>query len=86
MFSRDNFFKRKFSDLMGQTVVSWQEKTVQGPPFEIRATQAGVYFTGRLDGEISTEQDLSNFAELVSDSWMEHQKLAPKLSRTLSGH
>ena len=86
MFTRDNFVKRKFSDLDGRTVISWQEKTIQGPPFEIRSTQAGVYFTGRLDGEITTEKDLEAFAELVSDAWTEHKNLAPKLTKTLSGH
>ena len=85
MFTITNFTRTKYSSLDGKTTVAWQENSGLDKPFEILSKPSGVTIRGELQGEISSMDDLQTFARLVSMAWTEHEKLAPKISRTLSG-
>jgi hypothetical protein len=89
------FLRSKFSALDGRTTVTYEEQASDsdkasgispGDPFTIKCTPAGMTFHGRLHKEISNMSELQDWARLVSKCWAEHERLAPKLHKTLSGH
>ena len=60
------------------------ENSITELGFFIEAGRAGVEMSGKFT--ISDFKDLQPFAKAVSDAWREHQRLLPKITRTLSGH
>lgn len=89
MFTAKNFLRTKYDSLDGKTTVAFQEQ-IEGvqanDAFTVKVSSSGMRMEGKLLGEITTEADLQNFAEFISNAWTEHRKLAPKLVTTLSGH
>lgn len=80
------FFKSKFDSLEGKTVVAWQEQSNTADPFTVKVDSEGMWFEGKLSTKIITQSDLQSFAKMISDCWVEHSKLAPKIVKSLSGH
>ncbi len=81
-----NFIVTKHDSLDGKTTISYTEQSKEAAPFTVKVTKSGMRFEGKLVQEIVTERDLQDFAKLVSDVWVEHRKLAPKISTSLSEH
>ncbi len=76
------FTRTKFSSMEGHTVVAFD---VEGDDlFLLSARPRGLELEGKF--ELTTEQELQDFAKLISEAWSEHRKLKPKLVQTLSGH
>lgn len=79
------FVRDKFSGLLGKTLVTFSDYEHE---LTIIADQTGIRFDCPKTAAvtISTEKDLQDLAKAVSDAWVDHVKLAPKLTTTLSGH
>lgn len=75
------FVKTKYDSLDGKVICAY---TTEDSSFSMRASKAGVTFEGKL--AIENQQELQQFAKLMSDVWVDHRKLVPKLTGTLSGH
>lgn len=71
----------KYSDLANRTIISYTLESDK--PYSIKASPMGITFDGKL--EITSEEDLRDFARLIADVWNDHQKLAPKII-TGTGH
>lgn len=71
-----SYVKTKFTGVDGKTKVGWAE---DGSDFELRADQTGIYFKGTMKAPISGMVMLQDFAQLVTEAWKEHGRLAPKL-------
>ena len=69
------FIVDKYSDLANRTVISYTQDAPN--PYAMKATPMGITFEGKL--EITSEEDLRDFARLIADVWNDHQKLAPKI-------
>lgn len=76
-----SYVKTKFTGLDGKTKVGWAE---DGSDFQVLADKSGVYFQGRMKAAISGMAMLQNFAELVTEAWKEHGRLAPKLTKNFT--
>ena len=75
------FLRTKYSAIeSGKTTVSYEEQSGFEKPFRIMITQEGMWFMGTLEKKITSNQELQDFAKLISVCWGEHTKLAPKLS------
>lgn len=71
---------RKFDGVDGKTHVGFDDAT--GTEL-IRASPDGITIKNYL---VKTRPELEFLAELVGKAWAEHIKLAPKITKTLSGH
>ena len=81
-----SFLVSKYSALDGHTTVCFEEQSGEDKAFKVMVNQSGLWFTGTLHKKISNQAELQDFAKLISVAWTEHEKLAPKLTKTLSGH
>lgn len=81
-----DFLKTKLDALDGKVYVAWTENSALENPFTVKVSKSGLNFSGTLSKEIQTQRDLQDLARLITDSWKEHEKLAPKLFSSLSGH
>lgn len=86
-----NFKKEKVSSLLGHTEVRFEQIPPEAtkptsPLFTVVASSRGLYISGHMIGFIENMAELDEFAQVVSDAWVEHLKLKPKLTKTLSGH
>lgn len=79
-----DFIRTKFTSLDNKTKVSFQANTGESDAFQLIASGEGVEFQGKF--LIPGEQELQDFAKLLSQVWQEHRKLKPKLATSLSGH
>lgn len=80
------FLRTKFSGIDGRTIVTFQEQTGKDNPFEIRLTPSGMSFSGKLEKEISSMDELQDWARLISACWGEHERLRPKITKSFAGH
>lgn len=85
-FGGMKFKKAKFDAMDGSTMVTWTEDTIEKEPFTAKANRGGVWFEGRMHGEIYGEKDLEKFANFIAIVWEDHRKLKPVIHRTLTGH
>lgn len=69
----------KFSAMSGQTVVEFKEDDGERV-FTITASRAGVVMVG-TSPLITTEEELQNFAKVLSGAWAEKKKLTPKIEK-----
>lgn len=69
------FEVNKFSGLDGKTHVEYVQDAPN--PFKVRASPMGIMLDGKI--EITSNEHLSDFAQLISDAWTQHEKLAPKI-------
>lgn len=76
------FNKRKESSLLGHTVVLYEHaggKDVStSDPFIIEASQFGVSMSGESP-LLENRSDLEEYARIVSDAWLDHLALRPKI-------
>lgn len=79
MFDAKNFTRTRHEGLEGVVTVAFQENSGLITPFEVRVTRTGLNFRGAMREEISTEDDLQNFAQFLSQCWTERRKFVPKL-------
>ncbi len=77
------FKKEKVSSLLGHTEVRYTEQSMPGG-FVVIATPWDVQIEGK--GSLQSMGDLQAFAKAMSDAWVSHLSLKPKLSTTTSGH
>lgn len=71
----------EFTGLDGKKVTAY---TAEDDSFSFKATRSGVTFSGAL--ELQDEDQLQDFAALLSDVWLARRRAVPKLSKTVSGH
>ncbi len=78
--------KTKYDSVDGLVYVKWEELLPSGSPtgFICKASQQGISLHGLL--KITSQKELEAFAKFISEAWKEHHALAPKLTKTLSGH
>lgn len=76
------FRRVKESALTGETVVRY----TLGMKFEITVSKAGLAFSGdRAEVIISDQNDLQDFAKVVTEAWADHRKLVPNLMADMEG-
>ena len=80
------FIQSKFDALDGKTKVAFTEVSDSITPFSVEVDSSGLICRGVMEKKIVMELDLQGFAQLISDAWVEHRKMAPKIHKTLSGH
>ncbi len=86
-YSGYSFVRSKYSAIdTTQTTISYTEVSEEAEPFKVLITKQGVTFQGKLGRPMSNNADLSGIAKLISDCWKEHERLAPKLATSFSGH
>ncbi len=85
-FFGTKFLKTKYISFDDKATICFEEQSGEDKPFRIMVSQAGVWFTGQMMKKISNMKELQDWARLMSKAWGEHERLAPKLSKTLSGH
>lgn len=66
----------KYSALDGKTKVRFESECGK---LMLLASPSGVSITGQ-NVDFHTMSDLQDFAKCMSDAWVEHQKLRPKLT------
>jgi hypothetical protein len=77
----EKFTRTKYSSLEGHTVVAHTSPDEQ---FQLKADKAGLTLNGMFC--IESEEDLQEFAKVMSDAWSDRRKLKVKLAKTISGH
>ena len=70
----------------GVPTFCFEEQSGEDDGLRIMVNSQGMWTTGTLHRKITNQAELQDFAKLISVAWTEHEKLAPKLTRTLSGH
>lgn len=83
--------KVKWTGLDQRVVVTFVQVVPEGmtanvDPFTITATPSGISFKGSMLGEMTSQNDLQDFAKLFSEVWKERLKLRPQIVTTPSGH
>lgn len=73
------FSRRKFSGLDGVTYEEFElQEAPTDKPLRLLASKAGVTIKG--EANISSFEDLQEFAQVMSTAWTSAQKLTPKLT------
>lgn len=80
------FMRHKFSGLDGKAIVSYSEDSGLPDPFEVRITMAGMQFKGSMQGHISSEAEVQDWARFMSDWVQDLRSLRPRIETSLSGH
>lgn len=85
-----SFTREKFTSILtAETTIRYVSEDdgslSDDPAFTLEVDKKGLRIFGKCP-EITTQNDLQDFARLISDMWREHLTLAPKITQNLSGH
>lgn len=75
------FAQRKFSGLDGVTYMEFVMEGQMDKPLTLIASRAGVSIRGQI--HLTSQEELQDFAEVVSDAWQAALTLTPKIMKDL---
>ena len=76
-----------YTGIDGKRRIAFVDAENESPAsFAIEASPMGIILRGALKEPLSSQADLESFYQVFCQAWDEHEKLAPKLVLTPSGH